>query len=153
MITELLDVKELNLPAETLALLQTSLAAQAKAKGTLVSPCDCDIAVQNVVDGQFAQRGTPIFQLVQQGDQAFIEANFAFKQAQGLVIGDEVSVQVLGSGNFTQGKIEKLNVSDDGLRVTAKVSVEQGLEVGDLNVPAKVWVTPGYMPSFLQSLI
>ena len=73
--------------------------------GTLTSPCDCTVAQQMVADGQYANKGDVIFQLVPRNSEANIEARFSYRQFGDVLPGSSVSFQIAGEDKTRSGTI------------------------------------------------
>ncbi|MGW8464856.1 PilZ domain-containing protein [Pseudomonas sp. CLCA07] len=73
--------------------------------GTLTSPCDCTVAQQLVANGQYANKGDVIFQLVPRNSEANVEARFSYRQFRDVRPGTPVSFQIAGEDKSRTGKI------------------------------------------------
>ncbi|MDP1293779.1 HlyD family secretion protein, partial [Klebsiella variicola] len=71
----------------------------------LTSPCDCVVAQQMVADGQYANKGDVIFQLVPRGSLANVEARFTYRQFADVRPGTPVSFQVADEEQTRTGTI------------------------------------------------
>src|SRR3546814_4781836 len=60
-------------------------------KGTLTSPCDCKVQQQFAADGQYANRGQALFELVPINAQPYVLARFRFDNIDDLPIGKTVA--------------------------------------------------------------
>jgi len=73
--------------------------------GTMTSPCDCIVAKQLVADGQYANKGQVIFQLVPRNVAANVEARFTYRQFAEVQPGARVNFQIAGDDSTHSGHI------------------------------------------------
>lgn len=84
-------------------------------KGTLTSPCNCNVVEQLVADGQYASKGSPIFVLSPIDVDATIEARFPYRKLSEVHPGAAVQFQVAGDGQARSGKILSTSMESEGL--------------------------------------
>jgi alginate biosynthesis protein Alg44 len=117
-------------------------------KGTLTSPCDCKVARQLVADGQFANKGDVIFELVPQNTKATVLASFPFRNFAQARPGSRASFWVAGEDSPRYGKIVSSSLHDGGLSADIRVLIEpeQRLDSSLAGQPVEVILDRG--PSF-----
>lgn len=147
-----LEADIIGLPLQTQKILAQSLE-QSKAKGSISSPCDCQILSVNGFYGQFLQKGDPTFTLIANGSRPFISAKFSFNDAEALEIGQSVVLKQLGDvdAQFVEGKIHKLTVGADDKDVTVMITTDHHISVADINQPVKVIVSSNFAQTYLKS--
>ncbi|MCU1720999.1 alginate biosynthesis protein Alg44 [Pseudomonas sp. 5P_5.1_Bac1] len=93
--------------------------------GTLTSPCDCTVARQLVDDGQYAAKGTVIFQLIPRTTNPTVEARFSYRQFDDVKPGTRVNFQVAGEDQTRTGQIvSSSNLSQDDLSSDIRVQIK-----------------------------
>jgi alginate biosynthesis protein Alg44 len=117
-------------------------------KGTLTSPCDCKVARQLVADGQFANKGDVIFELVPQNTKATVLASFPYRNFAQARPGNRASFWVAGEDSPRYGKIVSSSLHEGGLSADIRVLIEpeQSLESSLAGQPVEVILDRG--PSF-----
>jgi alginate biosynthesis protein Alg44 len=117
-------------------------------KGTLTSPCDCKVARQLVADGQFANKGDVIFELVPQNTKATIQASFPYRDFSRARPGSRASFWVAGEDSPRYGKIVSSSLHQGGLSADIRVQIEpeQSLDSSLAGQPVEVILDRG--PSF-----
>ena len=117
-------------------------------KGTLTSPCDCKVARQLVADGQFANKGDVIFELVPQNTKATIQASFPYRDFSRARPGSRARFWVAGEDSPRYGKIVSSSLHQGGLSADIRVLIEpeQSLDSSLAGQPVEVILDRG--PSF-----
>ena len=117
-------------------------------KGTLTSPCNCKVSRQLVADGQFANKGDVIFELVPQDVKANILASFPYRKLEQARPGTRATFWVAGDGQARHGTIISSTLHDNGLSSDIRVVIEpdQTLPSSLASLPAEVTLDAG--PSF-----
>src|SRR3546814_6935353 len=87
----MLDVVQTDIGALHLSPEQLSQLMGDQLKGTLTSPCDCKVQQQFAADGQYANRGQALFELVPINAQPYVLARFRFDNIDALPIGQTVA--------------------------------------------------------------
>ncbi|MEB0044346.1 MULTISPECIES: alginate biosynthesis protein Alg44 [unclassified Pseudomonas] len=103
--TSMLDVLKGHLDEDQLQPAKVEELFGKQMTGTLTSPCDCTVAQQLVADGQYANKGDVIFQLVPRNSEANVEARFAYRQFGDVRPGTPVRFQIAGEEQTRTGKI------------------------------------------------
>ncbi len=103
--TSMLDVLKGHLDENQLQPAKVEELFDKQMTGTLTSPCDCTVAQQMVANGQYANKGDVIFQLVPRGSEANVEARFTYRQFRDVRPGTPVSFQIAGEDKTRTGKI------------------------------------------------
>jgi mannuronan synthase len=93
-------------------------------KGTLTSPCNCKIAKQLVADGQFANKGDVIFELVPQDSKATVTASFPYRSIAQTRTGTRVNFWVAGEDTPRRGKIISTSLHQGGLSSDIRAEIE-----------------------------
>lgn len=102
--------------------------------GTLTSPCDCVVSRQLVDDGQYAAKGTVIFQLIPRTTTPTVDARFSYRQFDDVKPGTRVSFQVAGEEQTRTGQIvTSSNLSQDDLSSDIRVQIKP-----DAPIPANL---------------
>ena len=110
-------------------------------KGTLTSPCDCTVGQQLVADGQYANKGEVIFQLLARDSQASIEARFPYNKFNEIKPGASVSFVVAGESEARQGKIISSSLNDSASLsgdIRVQIKPEQPLDSALAGRPVEV---------------
>lgn len=117
-------------------------------KGTLTSPCNCKVARQLVADGQFANKGDVIFELVPQDTHATVLASFPYRNFAQARPGTRASFWVAGEDTPRYGKIVSSSLHEGGLSADIRVVIEpeQTLTSNLAGQPVEVTLDRG--PSF-----
>lgn len=79
-------------------------------KGTLNSPCDCRVRQQLALDGQYAGRGQPLFELAPLDAKPYVVARFRFDRIDQLPIGRTVSFRISGESGERSGKVRDVRL-------------------------------------------
>jgi mannuronan synthase len=98
-------------------------------KGTLSSPCDCIVQQRNALDGQYVNRGAPLFELVAQDSTPYVLARFRFENIEKLPVGRMVSFRIYGESGLRLGKIHDVRL----LPPTTSISEPGASDVRGLN--------------------
>jgi alginate biosynthesis protein Alg44 len=93
----------------------------------IVSPCDCSIVNQNVGQGEYVTKASPLISLVDKSDTPWVSAVITTQDAQRLLIGDTATILVAGQDIEIKGVIENFAVNDPG---GAVVSASDGFDTG-----------------------
>lgn len=117
-------------------------------KGTLTSPCDCKVIRQTVADGQYATKGSVIFELVPRNSEADIEARFPYRDFERVKPGTRVEFLLPGEEKERHGQIVSSTLQDAELSDSIHVVIrpEQPLDSTLIGQPVEVQVDRG--PSF-----
>lgn len=117
-------------------------------KGTLSSPCDCRVINQLVADGQYAPKGSVIFELVPRDSQTTIEARFPFRDFERIQPGTRVEFILPGEEAPREGRIVSSTLQGGQLSDSLNVVIqpEQPLDSALVGQPVEVLVNRG--PSF-----
>lgn len=152
----MLDVVQTDLGALHLSPEQLSQLMGEQLKGTLSSPCDCKVQQQFAVDGQYVNRGQPLFELVPLDGKPYVLARFRFENLDELREGRTVAFQVSGDARQRYGRIREVHLlsqnptdaaagdlrglSNAGAVAEVIVSIEpqQALPAALVNRPAQV---------------
>lgn len=119
----MLDVLKNNLPEEQMTSENIERLFSKNLQGTLTSPCDCLVVAQLVGDGQPANKGVPVFELIPLDGQANIEARFPYKSFSKVQPGAAVSVLVAGESLPRSGTISTVSLQSGGLASDLRVSI------------------------------
>jgi len=114
--------------------------------GTLTSPCDCTVAQQLVANGQYANKGDVIFQLVPRNTEANVEARFSYRQFGDVRPGTTVSFQIAGEDQTRTGKIvssTSLKSEDLSSDIRVQIKPDEPLDSALAGRPAEVNSTRG----------
>ncbi|MDU9390584.1 alginate biosynthesis protein Alg44 [Pseudomonas japonica] len=117
--------------------------------GTLTSPCDCTVARQLVDDGQYAAKGTVIFQLIPRSHVPTVDARFSYRQFDDVKPGTRVNFQVAGDDEARSGIIvssTSLNSEDLSSDIRVQIKPDEALPSEMAGRPASVNAKRG--PSF-----
>lgn len=109
--------------------------------GTLTSPCDCVVTQQMVADGQYANKGDVIFQLVPRGSLANVEARFTYRQFGDVRPGTPVSFQVADEEQVRTGTIvssTSLNSADLSSDIRVQIKPDAPLDSTYAGRPVEV---------------
>jgi alginate biosynthesis protein Alg44 len=87
-------------------------------KGTLSSPCDCVVQQRNALDGQYVNRGQPLFELVTQNATPYVLARFHFDDIDKLPVGRGVSFRIYGQDQQHFGKIRDVRLLPPQTQIT-----------------------------------
>jgi alginate biosynthesis protein Alg44 len=99
------DVGNLKLsPAELSQLMGETL------KGTLSSPCDCKVQHHAAIDGQYVNRGQPLFELVPETAEPYVLARFHFDNIDDLPIGRRVKFRIYGESGDHAGEVRDVRL-------------------------------------------
>src|SRR3546814_21188968 len=79
-------------------------------KGTLTSPCDCKVQQQFAADGQYANRGQALFELVPINAQPYVLARFRFDNIDDLPIGKTVAFAISGEDHERSGQVKDVQI-------------------------------------------
>jgi alginate biosynthesis protein Alg44 len=79
-------------------------------KGTLSSPCDCVVQQRNALDGQYVNRGQPLFELVTKNATPYVLARFHFDDLDKLAVGRGLSFRIYGQDRQRFGKIHDVKL-------------------------------------------
>lgn len=82
--------------------------------GTVSSPCDCRLQKQIIPDGQFAAKGSTVFQLVPVNAESYIEAKFRFKDSPNVMPGQVVNINIPGMEHSIKGTINEVRATNSG---------------------------------------
>lgn len=117
-------------------------------KGTLTSPCNCKISKQLVADGQFANKGDVIFELVPQDSKATVTASFPYRNIAQARPGTQVRFQVAGEDAPRRGTIINTSLHQGGLSsdIRAEIQPDATLPSTFAGQPVEVVIDRG--PSF-----
>ncbi|MHA6494153.1 PilZ domain-containing protein [Pseudomonas borbori] len=116
--------------------------------GTLTSPCDCTVIQQRVADGQFASKGSVIFELAPRDNKAMVEARFRYRNFENVRPGTPVTLKVAGEDGARTGTIVNSSLHEGGLSSDIRVTIQpdQGLSNELAGRPVEVTISRG--PSF-----
>lgn len=106
----MLDVVQTDLGALHLSPEQLSQLMGEQLKGTLSSPCDCKLQQQFAVDGQYVNRGQPLFELVPLDSKPYVLARFRFENLDELREGRMVAFSVSGEARQRYGRIREVHL-------------------------------------------
>lgn len=106
----MLDVVQTDIGALHLSPDQLSLLMGDQLKGTLSSPCDCRVQEQFAVDGQYANRGQSLFELVPLDAKPYVLARFRFDNIDDLPIGRTVGFTISGESGGRYGKVKDVRL-------------------------------------------
>lgn len=106
----MLDVVQTDIGSLHLSPEQLSQLMGEQLKGTLSSPCDCKVQQQFAVDGQYANRGQPLFELVPADAKPYVLARFRFDNIDDLPIGKTVAFTVSGESGERYGKVKDVRL-------------------------------------------
>lgn len=106
----MLDVVQTDIGALHLSPEQLSQLMGDQLKGTLSSPCDCRVQQSFAVDGQYANRGQPLFELVPSDAKPYVLARFRFDNIDDLPIGKTVAFTISGEGSERYGKVKNVQL-------------------------------------------
>ncbi|NKF22422.1 PilZ domain-containing protein [Solimonas marina] len=135
----MLDVVQSNLGDMHLSPDQLAALMGDQLKGTLTSPCNCKVQQTYAVDGQFANRGQALFELVPTDATPYVLARFRFNEIDDLPIGKTVAFTISGDGGTRYGKVEDvrlLSPAGDAGATDARGLTNQGA-VADVIVKIK----------------
>ncbi|MEJ2670235.1 MAG: alginate biosynthesis protein Alg44 [Gammaproteobacteria bacterium] len=134
-----------------------TLMSDAVVKGTLVSPCDCNVMQSFVGTGQYRAKGEPVFALSDRESMPYVMAAFDFKSADALPLGTAVNVRILGEDRVYTGKITQLQVPGDekalSQTVEARVVLDQGPLADALWRPVKVYRSPDLSGALISKVV
>jgi alginate biosynthesis protein Alg44 len=123
----MLDVVQSDLGAMHLTPDQLSALMGEQLKGTLSSPCDCRVQQQIAFDGQYVNRGQPLFELVPADAKPYVLARFRFDNIEQLPIGRSVAFTVTGDPVERYGKVRDLRLLSAAGAAEASASDMRGL--------------------------
>ncbi|HET8883783.1 MAG TPA: PilZ domain-containing protein [Solimonas sp.] len=106
----MLDVVQTDIGSLHLSPEQLSQLMGDQLKGTLTSPCDCKVQTQFAADGQYANRGQPLFELVPADAKPYVLARFRFDNIDDLPIGKTVAFTISGEGGERYGKVKDVRL-------------------------------------------
>ncbi|NGY04635.1 PilZ domain-containing protein [Solimonas terrae] len=106
----MLDVVQTDIGSLHLSPEQLSQLMGDQLKGTLSSPCDCKVQQQFSADGQYANRGQPLFELVPADARPYVLARFRFDNIDDLPIGKTVAFTISGEGGERYGKVKDVRL-------------------------------------------
>lgn len=114
-------------------------------KGTLTSPCNCNVVEQLVADGQYASKGSPIFVLAPVDVDATIDARFPYRKLSEVTPGAAVQFQVAGDGEVRSGKILSTSMESEGLdsNIRSVIQPDQPLSSALAGRPVEVRLDDG----------
>lgn len=145
----MLDVLRNNLPEEQMTPENIERLFSKTLQGTLTSPCDCRVVAQLVGDGQPANKGVPVFELIPLNGEATIEARFPYKTFAKVQPGAAVRVQIAGETTLRNGKISNVSLQHGGLASDIRVSILTDEPLTTLMVGRPVEVTIDGLPGNL----
>lgn len=87
-------------------------------KGTLSSPCDCVVQQRNALDGQYVNRGQPLFELVTQNATPYVLGRFHFDDMDKLAVGRGVSFHIYGQDRQRYGRIRDVKLLPPQTQIT-----------------------------------
>ncbi|MDB5970726.1 MAG: PilZ protein [Hydrocarboniphaga sp.] len=123
----MLDVVQSDLGSMHLTPEQLSALMGEQLKGTLSSPCDCRVQQQIAFDGQYVNRGQPLFELVPVDAKPYVLARFRFESIDRLPIGRVVAFTVTGDSTERYGKVRDLRLLSPAGAAEASASDMRGL--------------------------
>lgn len=106
----MLDVVQTDIGSLHLSPEQLSQLMGDQLKGTLTSPCDCKVQQQLAADGQYANRGQALFELVPVSTKPYVLARFRFDNIDDLPIGKTVAFSISGEGRERYGKVKDVHL-------------------------------------------
>jgi mannuronan synthase len=116
--------------------------------GTLTSPCDCTVVQQRVADGQFASKGSVIFELAPRDNTATVEARFRYRNFENIRPGTSVTLRVAGEESSRRGTIVNSSLQDGGLSSDIRVLIKPDETLSNELAGRPVEVTVNRGPSF-----
>lgn len=123
----MLDVVQSDLGAMHLTPDQLSALMGEQLKGTLSSPCDCRVQQQIAFDGQYVNRGQPLFELVPVDAKPYVLARFRFDSIERLPIGRTVAFTITGDGSERYGKVRDVRLLSPAGAAESSASDLRGL--------------------------
>ncbi|HZP11896.1 MAG TPA: PilZ domain-containing protein, partial [Nevskiaceae bacterium] len=87
-------------------------------KGTLSSPCDCVVQQRNALDGQYVNRGQPLFELVTNNAVPYVLGRFHFEDLDKLAVGRGVSFRIYGQDKQRYGTIRDVKLLPPQTQIT-----------------------------------
>jgi alginate biosynthesis protein Alg44 len=123
----MLDVVQPDLGAMHLTPEQLSALMGEQLKGTISSPCDCRVQQQLAFDGQYVNRGQPLFELVPVEAKPYVLARFRFESIDHLPIGGRVAFTITGDGTERYGKVRDVRLLSPAGAAEASASDLRGL--------------------------
>ncbi|NBA98072.1 alginate biosynthesis protein Alg44 [Pseudomonas sp. R5(2019)] len=128
--TSMLDVLKGHLDDQQLEPGKVEALFGKQMSGTLTSPCECIVSRQLVDNGQYASKGTVIFQLLPRNGEATVEARFSYRQFDQIKPGTRVDFQVAGEDDVRQGEIvnsTSLNSADLSSDIRVQIKPDAAL--------------------------
>lgn len=110
----MLDVVQSDLGALHLSPEQLSELMGEQLKGTLSSPCDCKVQQQFALDGQYVNRGLPLFELVPLDSKPYVLARFRFENLDDLTQGRAVNFSISGEDQPRYGHVRDVRLLSQG---------------------------------------
>lgn len=81
----------------------------------VISPCDCFITKQHILDGEYQPQDTALFDLIPTENNITIAVKIGIQDARRLQIGSQAIIQISGSSDTVKGKISDISVNDTPL--------------------------------------
>ena len=144
--TSMLDMLKGNLDPDEMQPAKIEELFGRQLSGTLTSPCDCVIGKQLVADGQYANKGQVIFQMIPRDAAATIDARFTYRQFADVQPGARVNFQVAGEQGTHQGKIVSstaLSPADLSSDIRVQIQPDEAINSSLAGRPVEVVSTRG----------
>ena len=74
----------------------------------ILSPCDCFVAEQFVLDGEYSPQNASLFKLIEQNNNITVQTKVNINDVHRLNIGEEALIDISGYNNTLKGKISNI---------------------------------------------
>lgn len=110
----------------------------------IVSPCDCFITSQHLLEGEFKPENTAIFTLAPQKGDILVNVTVPVEQAHKLNIGTQVVFDISGNNDFAKGAVQSIQLKKENpvfnteQQANIIIKPEKPLTLDSLNKPVFV---------------